>query len=458
MKKVIYSKYSNERDANFQIRTSIIQNKECKFVEKIALTNKSKVHMKNIHQNYEILCNKFYLDENIKINKCKIKNDKQLVFEYIDGKTLEETINEYILNNNYEKAINEVIKFKEIMSNTNEIIEFYKTPEFINIFGEVELPRNLKANKISNIDVIFNNIIINKNWNIVDYEWVFKFPIPVNYIIYRAIAHHNLTNIKSKFKDDIYQFIGITEKEINIYESMENKFQKYVLGKLEHTQNIYSGMKKFNYGIQNIISNKNVHELVCYIKDKEYTEDRTIKKAIDSDLINVSMDLRKFFNIEEIRIDPISSNCIIENLEIYTIKEGNRIDLPIKYTNCEIKINNKYFFNTNDPQIYVELDNFKIEDLFVNYNFIDYDNQRINKVIDEILKIKNEKELSKAKSEIELAEKEANITELEIELVEKEKYIKGLEMNLQSKKKYIADIENSKEWIAIQKIKKIIGR
>ena len=56
MQKMIYSKYSNERAEEFQIRTDICEEKNrSRFVRKVACTDKSREHLQKIEYNKDVL-------------------------------------------------------------------------------------------------------------------------------------------------------------------------------------------------------------------------------------------------------------------------------------------------------------------------------------------------------------------------------------------------------------------
>ncbi|MGG7153593.1 hypothetical protein ACQPUR_23520, partial [Clostridium neonatale] len=185
MKEIIYSKYSNERDAKFQIRTDILMNKYGdKFVHKIALNTNSIKHIDGIYTSY-LLLTELYKDSKINVPKCtKINNGVEL--EYISGKTLSEELDQIFFREDYAQLVDRIREYAKVI--TSEGAEkFQITEEFVKVFGEVELSNTLISANVNNIDLIFDNIIINDKWNIIDYEWTFNFLIPINFIIYRAI-------------------------------------------------------------------------------------------------------------------------------------------------------------------------------------------------------------------------------------------------------------------------------
>lgn len=43
------------------------------------------------------------------------------------------------------------------------------------------------AREYSNIDLIFENIILGDKYTIIDYEWSLDFPVPIEYIMFRSV-------------------------------------------------------------------------------------------------------------------------------------------------------------------------------------------------------------------------------------------------------------------------------
>lgn len=104
-----------------------------------------------------------------------------------------------------------------------------------NVFGVVEL-NDIECSNIYNIDLNFENIFIDKNNNylLIDYEWIFKHSLPLNYVVFRAICnmHHKIPKLLNNFitKEKMCEFAGINNFQQEIFWQMEMNFQKYVLG------------------------------------------------------------------------------------------------------------------------------------------------------------------------------------------------------------------------------------
>lgn len=277
-----------------------------------------------------------------------------------------------------------------------------------------------------------------------------------------------------------YSRVGQNEIS-NSYDSLNKDVSSQI--KKREKGNIYQfifEVKKKNYCLNTSsircvnLDKLSEYEFVAYIKDNdnEYTEDKTIRKNINTENINLSLDLTNYNNVKEIRIDPITSNCIISSPDIYVIKDGEKINLNIKSTNCDIKYDNNYFFSTYDPQIFIDLKYEDSREIFIRYKLINYDNQIIDKIVSLLLSMKNKNEryinevetklLEKQKyiNEVEtkLLEKEKYVNEVETKLLEKERYVNEVEIKLQEQEKYINEIEKSRGYIFLTKVKRLVGK
>ena len=84
MKEVLFTKYSNERDPRFAIRTSIIEDskKNKRYVEKTAVTKEAEEHVQNMLVAIYEKLSEYYKDTDVQFSKCKIKNGVA-VFDYL---------------------------------------------------------------------------------------------------------------------------------------------------------------------------------------------------------------------------------------------------------------------------------------------------------------------------------------------------------------------------------------
>lgn len=324
MKDIIYSKFSNERADKFKIITYILKDENSLLhVEKHPLNSEASFHISNMYNTYALLCSN-YSEELLSINKCSLKN-RFVQFEYIHGETLEERIDELLSINDLKGLFVLVEKYKDVIYSGNNIKTFEITDDFVNIFGNTNLPTGLKACDVSNIDIIFSNIIINTKWNLIDYEWTFNFPIPLNYTIYRAISYYiNSSNKRSKLlNEELLKFLGITEEESVEYEIMERNFQNYVIGNSLTSAIAY-----------NAIHGKSIN--VNYLKEHVLNLENTIKELEDKLVI---LELRNN-EIAELRNKVEEKEIIIAELiekgeKIQDISDHDKINYQAAMNRCD---------------------------------------------------------------------------------------------------------------------------
>ncbi len=107
------------------------------------------------------------------------------------------------------------------------------TDEFRRVFGEAPEIDD-RSFSVSNVDGLFENLMITQDgtW-VMDYEWVFDFPVPFGYLKYR-ILYYFYERFKSSFGwQDIYAFFdlfGMNEDLCKQYGAMEENFQTFVHG------------------------------------------------------------------------------------------------------------------------------------------------------------------------------------------------------------------------------------
>ena len=202
MDKLLYTKLSNERNPKLNIRTDIVEREDKKLVIKSAFDEESQGHIEQVFHCYEGLCSALK-NTCFTVNKSELK-DGSIECEFIEGKTLDEADSK-----KYALAVTE--------SYATYAKDFEMSPEFEEVFGEVNLPPNTKAARYVDIDLLFENIIetADGKWNIIDYEWTFDFFVPINYVLWRA----------EKFSGLDSQYVDISVEERAAYQEMECHFQ-----------------------------------------------------------------------------------------------------------------------------------------------------------------------------------------------------------------------------------------
>lgn len=227
---VLFSKYSKERKRKYRITTTIKKENDGLKVIKKPLCIEAKEHILSLKMNEE----KWQPSNNLRKLEGYIDSNCYAV-PYVKGETLEEKL--YYYRNNTETFVKNVKAYlNKYYSVDGELIPFEKTDAFINVFGDLEI-NNMISLKITNVDLLFSNIILENHGNAYayDFEWVFDFPIPYNYVGWRAAKEaYYRYYVYLKNKIDVscyYEKLGFNKEEIIIFKKMEKNFNEYVCGK-----------------------------------------------------------------------------------------------------------------------------------------------------------------------------------------------------------------------------------
>ena len=186
MERIVYSKYSAERDEKFAIRTDIIKKEDdTMVVRKYPLEKSGEQHVKKIYE-WSHRLQEEYPKGQFQVNRCK-NIDGGVEFEYLTGQTLQEKIRTMAAAGDEDGIEQMIASYVARIRQEKTWIRFKKTPEFIQIFGDVKISDGALCQKVTNIDMIFSNIILRGDvWSFIDYEWTFDFPIPIDFVLYRA--------------------------------------------------------------------------------------------------------------------------------------------------------------------------------------------------------------------------------------------------------------------------------
>jgi hypothetical protein len=249
MKKIIYSRYGNDRGEQFRIRTDVLQDeKGRKYVHKTALTKAAEAHIDNVYRDGKLL-EEQYEGTKFYVNKCEKIDERTLEFEFLKGKNLESLLDEYLYHNNLPEFLAIIHEYKEQMEQL-AVAKFHNSDGFRKIFGELLPAEGQAALPITDIDQIFQNIIVDgEKWYVYDYEWTVPFAVPLKYVFYRCALFYGEFERKSflEGKVNLMTYFQITEKEKRLFQKMEERMQAYILSGHTPLWDIYSLINPKNY-------------------------------------------------------------------------------------------------------------------------------------------------------------------------------------------------------------------
>lgn len=341
----IYIKYSNERNKSLNISTEIYGDEKKKVVKK-ASTKFSQRHIRNLITYFEAMEKRYEECPNLKFQKCKVIDDT-IEALYVEGQSCMELLKQWVYEGNTKQII-ETFRFLYEYLKVDSNSYFIKSKSFQEVFGNVEISKELKcAATYNNVDLILPNIIVDEDgkWNVIDYEWVFNFPIPTKYILFRSIFYFFkfLGDETNELQNELYYIFGIDEVLYGKFIEMEKNFQNYILNGSVPVRH----MKQ----LENVKLFRMPAEYFYREKGMGWSTER--RKQIESVVkldhtIEFEIKLEKEW--EAVRIDPTIKKCLITIQQIIDEK-GHEL---LFRTNGKKITEKTYLFNTHDPQILLE--------------------------------------------------------------------------------------------------------
>lgn len=355
---IIFVKFSNDRSREYNIKTFITKSQDGKrHLIKMPENSLAGCHMERIAKAYSQLSG-LLKDSRFLVNRYE-NREEGLEFEYLSGQTLEEQADMLLESRGEEKAVNLILQAAEELKKCRNQEVFIPGRDFSRVFGEITLPAGLMAAPFNDIDAILSNILVQgEKWVLIDYEWSFSFPIPVNFIIYRMIHYYVETNAKRRglIKYGLYREAGLSLDEICAYPAMEEAFQKFILGEHAPLRKLYIKEGKPVYHVKRVLNEiretERKLELVFYFdrgagfSEKDSKSSRC--EALDGEhrvKIHVPEDVKK------LRIDPGNEAVTVELRKLHWENEPERV-MPFVSNGHKLK-ENLFLFDTRDPNILI---------------------------------------------------------------------------------------------------------
>lgn len=351
-----YVKYSNDRAAEFCIKTVLKEGTTGKIIEKHPLCNEAHQHIRQTADAYAKLSER-YANSKLCINRCSLEEDgaddeaakvPYLRLEYIEGKTLEELLDDRL-------AYGDVEGFHRLFE------------EYLNRISVGEDAR------IANYDLIFANIIVpnsaDNEWYVIDCEWSFEKTVEARQIAFRAVYCYLLENEKRNRLnlDYIMQRLDLDQSDAEQYRKQEMTFQKYVTGKRMSMEEVRDNIGYPIYTLEAFCEGQEAaghKDRVQIYEDtgKGFWEEQSffLDESVGEQIHVTPEGVTEFEVViprgrSALRVDPCSDFCLIYIREI----KWNGTLIPDK--SKQIQVNgfrigdSTYVFPTRDPNITIFL-------------------------------------------------------------------------------------------------------
>jgi hypothetical protein len=177
-----------DRDDKFRLETRIWRKNGSLIAEKRASTPVAKQHLDNMLATYKTLSSLKPLAKTLRIAKAT-KAGQHVIFDYIQGDSAERLLLEAILENKQEEAVGIVDKLITVIhSLPTTTVSPVAHPNYKHVFGDT-YKTNTDCTSIGLIDLNLDNFVVDPkhNWYLIDYEWVFDFPVAKRFLVQRFL-------------------------------------------------------------------------------------------------------------------------------------------------------------------------------------------------------------------------------------------------------------------------------
>lgn len=397
----IYAKYSDERLDRLRVATEIMKNYDGgKAVFKWAVSTRANKHIKRISDNYELLQD-IYKDTVFTPNRSVYIEGQEstpllagvpsrardrVKLDFLDGISLDAYLDELDQEGRFEDMDRVITMYVNAINDPAKVEDFESSPIYESVFGKREYKKAYKASNYSNFDMIFSNIVLDKDkkengpWNVLDYEWLFDFKIPTAFIIYRALYYYFSSRPNSAYAryllekgKDVYAQYGIDIGERMLFDEMEHSFQVYIIGGVASLEVMRVMMPSASISIDKIVSmGSYMRNLdtpkIYYSRGRVFTPEQRINliAKVNNGLVSIRIPVEHYLNT--IRIDPTEYPCVmhLESARI-VMPDGKRMEVEEIITNAYAMTERTYIYNTDDAQLIIENIPQEAKALEVNY-------------------------------------------------------------------------------------------
>ncbi len=386
----IFVKFAGNRAPQFRLSTKIVVGDDGKrHVYKEARNSFANRHIQGISENYEEL-QKIYEDTKLRPNRCTflegIESGPQIIgmsgkarnrveLEYVSGITLEKYLDRLNEEKQYGRMSAVIREFNALLGATCGQGEFRMSEEFQKVFGDVVFPEQYKASPCCNYDLIFTNILLDNEkledgeWVVLDYEWMFSFPIPAKFILYRSLFYYEQDRKDCGYfkylaglDKNIYTEFGISSSEVDLFREMEHKFQLYTINgraSIEVLQVVMpTNVMRMDQVLRESVYLRNLNmPKVYYSCGDGFSEENTLNllASVSGDNV-VTLEVPITNNIVSLRIDPTDYPCFLHVEEIrLQMQKGMDQSIECYVTNGYNASENTFIYDTDDAQIILDI-------------------------------------------------------------------------------------------------------
>ena len=240
--KIIYAKLSADRDKRFRIGTVICEREGVRKVVKSPLTEEAAMHLKKMHETEQSAGSAVLPlggeEYTISLLKGELREDGSCEYPYLSGRNLGREAAE-AADRKDTNAVREMTAFLWDLILENRFAPGKTGGEFAGVFGPAGDEREWEMVCPANIDLILDNIFLQESGRgrsaaqIIDAEWVFYFPVPAQFILWRAVneLYNGCSSLKETLpEEELLKEYGIGPAERQLFWKWADRFEKEYVG------------------------------------------------------------------------------------------------------------------------------------------------------------------------------------------------------------------------------------
>lgn len=340
-----YVKLNMDRKPQFRIATVISESRGERVVAKKALTQEAETHMEQLLENQGKVVAEGYI--NLPGEKGQ---NSEVIYPYLTLDNVDNEICELIERKDTKGIVQRIEKVFETYFECAYKTDDIYSERFTEVFGKEKRNKFYHCLNSTNIDMIFDNIFADGDkYYVIDCEWIFDFPIPLEFVVWRAI-----NELYSKHKK-LYELIEKNEL-MHLY-NIDKKDERLFFAWSYHFAYVYVGSDSLNgfakkekqIPLEEIVRDVNRKEnpmaSLYYDTGKGFNEEEKLEACIEmhEDMFCVEYDISNITGVKNVRWDPTEYDFCVCSVEYDTTL------LEYTYSNALTKTEEGELFATKDP-------------------------------------------------------------------------------------------------------------
>jgi hypothetical protein len=309
-------------------------------VVKKALSEQAHGHIETIHTGYQWMKDAI-LDAGIIQPKVVEKKDHQIVFEFIEGKSLERLLFEAFLDGDKPRYLQCVDRYHDLLFGSFKTVkEFHLTPDNSVFLKNVDMDfieREEVYFPHAFLDLVMDNILMTSDEECycIDYEWIIPAPFPVAFVFFRSFStfygfRYGEFNVEGFMPfADLMNCYGITSHHLDQYSKIEENFQRYIVGDRLYNRSGYLKKRIFLNDLMPCVDGTQQRLIQTY----EENIRRLNRDRVDVDAIVRQGEAERERLIEQIKAKDDMMALLLES---YSMKIGRTILFPLRYIKARL--------------------------------------------------------------------------------------------------------------------------